>query len=227
MGGKKNFFRLNPTLIEEPPIEINQDTRIFMYFDASGSMPLTLTRLNEAKDTTIKALLLPHYNNDEVLYNQMVTIENFPLTGEPVSSYERFIMCLNLKGEALPFGNVIALVFTDEATNKYHTNTFVPTDSRTAAYDTDINAIRARLTSFLDGNFYRGAVYQVMSGYVDSARFPQFLDAITLGQGNFAPPYGISDLPQIVVERNITYNESVQYYTDIIEQTLIDFNFDL
>ena len=220
-------------------LTIDEDTRIFMYFDASNSMNRTLTALNTAKASTLKTLLLSHYNNDETLYNQMVTIENFPLTGESypstypdtggvlTSSYERFLAVMNMKNQPSPDGNVIVLTFTDEATNKYCTTSFLPTDARTSHYNVDITNLRARL-SRVGPDYYRGAIFEVMSGYSDAAKFTEFLDAIRLGQGNYAGEFGISDkAEQIKIKYGVLYTDSAQYYTDIIEETLKGFGFNI
>jgi len=132
---------------------INRNTQIRIYFDSSGSMNSSLAPLTTMKDGILKNTLLPLYDNDVAAYEDKVRIRNY--------SNERTFNVLNLEGEAAPEGNVIVLVFQDEASPVYHSSSITP---RRGQFDTDIATFKSRLSNnFGTGNpnYYRGIVFQV------------------------------------------------------------------
>lgn len=210
-------------------IEYTNDINLDFGFDDSGSMPITLTRLNEAKDTTIKTLLLPFYNNNPALYNEKVGIRNFPETGESFGTYERFLLVMAGRFETKKPGSMISMVFTDEATNKYGTTSFTPNEARTSQYNQDVLELRNRMDLYTGNELYRGAVFEVKTGYVDAQAFTLMLETFfETGGGNYDPPYGLKDRRlDLRVVYNVTYNETTAYYAEKIKNQLLDFGFNL
>lgn len=192
-------------------VVFNQDTKILMYFDSSGSMNSTLTPLTTMRDTILKERLLPFYNNDEQLYNDSVTITNVP--------HERTIEKLNMLSQAPPTGNVVVMVFQDEASNIYHGGAITP---RTAQYDNDLTAFLARLNSFVSG-YYRGIVFQVEGNAV----FPQFLGAVENGVSPYDGLNGLAGRNEVAFNYGITDGGTPQYYLDLIVQAMNDLGYNI
>lgn len=206
----------------------NQDTKISMYFDNSGSMGSTLIELTTMKDTLLKNRLLPFYNNDSALYDASVTITNVGGTtllpsgvqgtiGQsdyiPASANERTHAMLNMLEQVPPNGNVVVFVFQDEATPIYQSGTFGGT--RTVAHDFDLANLRARLNNFATG-YYRGVIFQVVGNTI----FPQLIQSIENG----TPPYnginGLSDRIEFGYNYNVTDGGTPTYYLDLIVAAL-------
>jgi len=193
-----------------PSVVINQDTKIRMYFDNSGSMNSTLTPLTTMKDTILKNRLLPFYNNDSDLYDASVTIIN--------QADERTIDMLNMNGNT-PSGNVITLVFQDEASSIYHGATITP---RTSTYETDIAVFRSRLNTFA-GSYYRSVVFQV----IGNAVFKTFVEAIQNGTGDYTGAYGLSDRTEMNYKYDIQDGGTPQYYLDQIVTALQELGYNI
>lgn len=213
------------TVVQIEPLSlkltINRDTQIRIYFDSSGSMNSSLAPLTTMKDGILKNTLLPLYDNDLAAYNDKVRIRNF--------STERTFNVLNLEGEAAPEGNVIVLVFQDEAQNIYHTGSGIT--PRTSAFNSDIVAFKNRIANnFGTGNpnYYRGAVFQV-DGF---PKFGELMDAV--GKGTLLSDYPSShnlktevDSDIIIFKPNVEDGGTAQSYFNIIKATLIDFGYEI
>ena len=199
---------------------ITEDTRLFIYFDSSGSMNSTLTPLTTAKTDAayLKGLLLPHYNNDNALYDSMVTIENF----QTVRYLEQFTQSLEHGG------NIIVLVFQDESDNHYHgysPNWTINTTRRTS-YDTDIFYFRQFLANVPNSFYFRGVLFQVQNA--SKPEFPQLINAMKDGTGEYSAYHGLSDKNDIMgYEFNVTDGGTPQYYTNLIATALTNLGFTL
>lgn len=213
-------FDYDPTLAEQylyliwdyrnEAVVINEDTKIRIYFDNSGSMDDTLAPLQTMRDTLLKDRLLPFYNNDETLYDANVTVIE--------QANERTFEMLNMNGDT-PDGNVINLVFQDEASNIYHGGSISP---RTATYDADMTILRNRLASFAP-NYYRGVIFQVEGNAV----FPDFIQAVQLGTGDYSGANGLSDRLEFNYKYGLTDGGTSQYYLDQIVTALEELGYEL
>ena len=91
-----------------------------MHVDGSGSILSVRKALGVMKDTILKERLLSYYRNDELLYQNRVSI----VDGEGERTLKFF-------AQAAKKENVLALVFQDEAAPAYHVPSFnkKPTDN--------------------------------------------------------------------------------------------------
>ncbi|SHG33398.1 hypothetical protein SAMN05444483_10941 [Salegentibacter echinorum] len=198
-----------------PPPVIDEDTEIYIYFDSSGSMNSTLAPLQTMRNTLLKDALLPLYGDDEDEYDAKVRVIQNPT--------ERTFNMLNIEGDT-PTGNVIALVFQDEAQFVYHNigASWDINSPRTVTYDTDISTLRGRVASF-PTNYYRGVVFQV-DGFDD---FEDLIHAVEDGTGNYSGSNGLSDRSEFAYVYDVNDGDSAQYYADLIVQTLQDLGYNL
>jgi len=151
-NGCSTVFKITPITLK---LVINKNTRIFIYFDASGSMDSTLSPLNTMRANLLKNRLLPLYGNDSAAYDAKVKVISY--------DDERTFHVLNMQGQAAPEGNVIVLVFQDEADSIYHPYNG-PITNRTSAFSSDIQALKNRIANNFgtnNPNYYRGIVFQV------------------------------------------------------------------
>lgn len=192
------------TGIVSSDLVFNQDTKILMYFDSSGSMNSTLAPLTTMKDTLLRQRLLPFYNNDDVLYNESVTITNV--------SDERTMRSLDMLQIPPPNGNVVVFVFQDEAQSIYHGSQFTP---RTSAFDTDIANLRTRLNSYAPG-YYRAVLFHVTG----NAIYPQFIQSIQQGIAPYNGVNGLSDRIEFGYDYDVQDGGTPQYYLDLVVAAL-------
>ena len=204
-----------------PPPVIDVDTKIFIYFDASGSMNSTLSPLRTMRDQLLKDALLPLYENDSDAYDENVTIiDNW--------RDERTFRVMNLDG-ATPEGNVIALVFQDEAHPNYHASTsgWDENSPRTSTFDFDITNFRNRLASF-EAGYYRGVIFQVTNeAGAWGANFKRMVESVENGLGNYAGDFGLADRTEIKYVYDVNDGDTPQVYTDLVIGALEDLGFDL
>ena len=192
---------------------INKDTKIRIYFDSSGSMNTSLNPLKIMRQTILKKRLLPLYGDDSDAYDKNVSVINF--------WDERTIKTLNMNGET-PEGNVIVLVFQDEANPTYHTSSI---SSRTTSFNSDITEFRKRLSIFSKSNpnYYRGVVFQVDGNKV----FPNLMKAVELGNdSNYPSGFNLSDRKEVQFVYNVEDGATSDYYLGLIVQALIGLGFD-
>ncbi|SKB32576.1 hypothetical protein SAMN05660776_0406 [Salegentibacter holothuriorum] len=203
-----------------PPPVIDQDTEIYIYFDSSGSMNSTLSPLQTMRNTLLKDALLPLYGNDEDEYDAKVrVIEN---------GTEGTFDMLNIEGDT-PDGNVIAVVFQDEAETTYHSGQAIwdENSTRTANFDNDMSVLRGRLASF-PMNYYRGIIFQVNTqGHPAFDNFEELIHAVEDGTGNYSGSNGLSDRNEFAYVYEVNGGDTAQYYTDLLVQTLQDLGYDL
>lgn len=194
---------------------INKNTKIRIYFDSSGSMGTTETPLGVMRSTLLKNRLLPLYGNDAEAYNRNVEVINF---GD-----ERTLKTLNLNGDT-PEGNVIVLVFQDEAHSVYQDNSSITT--RKSGFNTDIVAFRKRLQSNFgtsNPNYYRGVVFQVDG----NNSFKDLMKAVEKGGHKSYPAgYNLADRREVSFVYDIQDGGTPVYYLDQIVAALRDLGFD-
>lgn len=188
---------------------ITKDTEIRIWFDSSGSMDSTLDPLQEMRDNHLKDTLLPFYNNDEELYNEKVTVNSW--------SNERTFERLSVEPDVIEDG-IIHLVFQDEANSIYHDSHFNSSEI-TTYYENDISNLRNKLENTFVNNGYKAVVFQV-KGFPN---FNDFLKAVENGEGEYASPYGTSDIDEDIVafRYNINDGDDPQYYADLIESEVL------
>ena len=202
---------------------IDRDTEIYIYFDSSGSMDGTLSPLNIMRSTILKETLLPLYDGDETAYDEKVVVIS--------RGSERTFDFLNIEGDT-PEGNVIVLVFQDEAETVYHSGYtgWDENTTRTSTYDTDISTLRGRLSSF-PNNYYRGVVFQVNT-YSNNPQqaflnFRALMTYVENGTGNYSGVNGLADKPEVDFVYDVTPSSTAQYYADLIVDTLTDLGYNL
>lgn len=225
-----NFTFLRPTLAHNLYLvwdyrntAITEDTRIIIYFDNSGSMNSTLDDLEDMRDNLLKDQLLPFYGYDEDLYNDRVIIENFT---PPAGGTEQVFQMLNMKGST-PDGNVIVLVFQDEASSMGVGPGWVDTDPINAGSMDDLSTLRSRLDSFFP-NYYKSAIFQVETQTTgEFLAFKNFLLAIQNGTGLYSGAAGLSDKPEVTYRYDVIPDNGAQYYLDQVTDALSDFGINI
>lgn len=203
-------------------VVIANDTKIYIYFDSSGSMDSTLTPLENMKNTLLKNKIIQLYNNDETLYNNNVKIISN-------ASEETFNM-LNLFGEAFPtVGNVIVMVFQDEASpygNDYsfdYSSNTICTFSHINILKSDINTLKNRIDA-LSNEKYRAVIFQVNFTHT---KFKEMLQALKGGLGCFTDTSSLQSYDKIKVKYDIVGGETSPYYLDIIVNQLKEFGYNI
>ena len=168
----------------------------------------------------LKNTLLPLYDNDVAAYEDKVRIRNY--------GNERTFNVLNLEGEAAPEGNVIVLVFQDEASPAYHSSAITP---RRTQFNTDIAAFKSRLSNnFGTGNpnYYRGIVFQVDG----NGTFKTLMQAVETGnQSDYASVSNnlITEVAdgQVQFQYDIQDGDTAQNYFNIIKAALESFGYEI
>ncbi len=200
-------------------LAITQDTYIYIYFDASGSMNNTLTELQAMRTNSLKSVLQDLYatgnteangntdsaTNGSDAYDEKVNIVYYTTSGGTWSNERTWAaMSDNDINDFLVNGhndfpsdatNVVFLVFQDEASAgttsaRYHGGSF--SGNIEGFHSTDIASLRSRITTLnsSNNNFYRGVLFQVDG----STAFKNYVQAVQGGTGNFSGTNGLSDL---------------------------------
>jgi len=187
-------------------LNIDANTKITIFFDASGSMNTTLSPLVTMRDTLLQDLLLGYYGDDVATYNAQVTIVQ--------PSNERTFRWLNNQGNALALKHIV-LVFQDEADSVY-TGGSQPT----ASFDTDMAALRATLASRSESD-YQAIIFQV-TGDSATPAFMGMLEDVMSG----ASPYdgagdNLTDYTELVgVSYGVQEAQTPAYYAQLIQIAL-------
>lgn len=174
-NGCSTTFTITPVTLK---LVINKNTRIFIYFDSSGSMNSTLGPLELMKSTLLKNRLLPLYGNDSAAYDAKVQVVS--------RGSERTFDFLNMENQAAPEGNVIVMVFQDEADSVYH-GYRSSISSVTQGFINDIQTLKRRIANNFgtnNPNYFRGVVFQVDGDYVE---FKQLMQAVENGSHTSYP----------------------------------------
>ena len=192
---------------------INANTKINIYFDSSGSMDSTIAPLTIMRDTLLKDALLPLYGDDEAAYDANVQVIS--------QADERTLDMININGTT-PTGNVISLIFQDEANPVYHAIGYADTDALTAQYVTDLGVLRGRLAGFT-ANYLRAVIFQVDAngGVLD---FQNWVKDVELGT---AGTIGLSDRSEVIYKYNIADGGTASYYLTQIQLALTELGYEL
>jgi hypothetical protein len=128
-------------------------------------------------------------------------------------------------------GEIVILLFQDEAFSSYHNAPFdgalkTPYEENILVYNSRLDYIRNNYGR----NFYRAVIFAVEGDeYADA--FADFIDAVRLGTGNFTGNYGLSNRTEIGYEFNVTagvsHTTDPDYYLDLILNALRDLGFDI
>jgi hypothetical protein len=213
-----------------PPFipNINDTTQINILIDPTSSIPSsTRATLNRAWNFYIKTAILPFYNNNEAVYNNRVTIKNFPGSG---NDGERFLRALAQNPGSSTATKVINICIQDEAGPVYYpaTTAFNPNSTRTILYNTDIASFRNMLS--VTGKTHYTEIMILNTGSDFSRNnFGEFLYAIQKGIGQYTGNFGLSNYSNINPGQfNITYDQpigvSAGYYIDVITKILTRIN---
>ena len=182
---------------------ITSTTKIFIYFDNSGSMNSVLSKLVTMRDTLLKPRLVPGVYT-EAEYNANVLVVSV--------GGERTFDWLNFQGATVSGSNAIAMVFQDEATDVYTQNNFTFCPPKSALL-TDIATLKSSLDSYTS-NFYQGFVFQI--GGTESYRqtFRRLLKAVS---GNPVPPVPNGPDDSCITTTNglAAYQDKVSYIYDV------------
>ena len=215
-------------IIPDPPPVIEVDTNIFIYFDASGSMDETLSPLQIMRDTQLKSALLPLYDGNETEYDDRVQV----ISWCDFTNCERTLDVFNIRGNAPPEdGNIIVLVFQDEARSVYHGSPgfWSINDSRTTTFSNDLTNLRNRLDTFaadFGTNYYRGVLFQVIDdGGFGGPAFKDLFQAVQNGDGSYSGTNGLSDRNEFNYVYDVEDGDTPEAYRDLIIQALQDLGF--
>jgi hypothetical protein len=190
-----------------PAIVIDENTKINIFFDSSGSMNDTLPPLQTMRNSTLKNCLLPFYNNNSAKYDSLVTITSYP-------NERTFFWLTTTSGTTTNVSKVINLVFTDEnspyGAGQEHTTQW---NTRTSDYNTDMSLLRSVLNRTPNSEYYRAIIFRVQGYNV----FSNFLTAVFNGTGSYSGTNGLSDKTNMVsFIPNVTAASTAQYYTNQI-----------
>jgi hypothetical protein len=206
-----SFDEINPKWASLPP---DGSLHIIMHVDGSGSILSVRKALGVMKDTILKERLLSYYRNDELLYQNRVSI----VDGEGERTLKFF-------AQAAKKENVLALVFQDEAAPAYHVPSFnkKPTDN----YLVDLKSLQKNLEES-DG-YYRGIMFQVDRGKTFAKSFVEFVQSAWRGEGylsgqNLKPYYWTLNNEAIQNHRGIVFSDEYHaksegtpaYYMELI-----------
>lgn len=193
---------------------VGPDTEINIIGDTSGSMPDAVNTLERAVASgELRAILLPFYNNDPVLYSQKV---KFFRSGRHEDGAERTFSANMLnKPRITPGSRVINMVFQDESggqeTSYEHTNN--------ANYVADMTALRTTLGTYAPKTFI-GLVFQVTTQW--SAPFKTFLQKVKAGTGVFSS-LNLADKPEVKFVYDIQNTTTELYYVDVIKNAILSY----
>jgi hypothetical protein len=211
-----------------PPMEVDEETEINIFFDNSGSMKSTEIPLNIMASTILKPCLLPFYGNDSRLYDQRVRVRNF-LDG----SYERGYKLLATEGGSPAITKVINLVFQDEASPTYipDANSWTNETPRTATFNADITTLRSVIENN-NSNYIRGEYFQVSRPNDNpdnplGRAFKTLLQSVENGEGQYVGEYGLSGKTQIHNTYDVVNGGTAQYYTNLIITALNNFGYNV
>jgi hypothetical protein len=192
---------------------INNNTKVHILFDDSGSMDSTRDDLERMKDYELKEVLLPYYD-DEARYNSQVVIDNI---GDVANYIEHSFDAIN----NLAVEDSIFLIFQDEAESDYHRdpNTF-DNSILEPMYETEITALNTKLDSLGRCDI---VMFQV-GGYPG---FKSFLEAVENGTGAYAGNKGLSGRDNFKVKYDVISNSNGGYYANLVVDSLNELGFNI
>jgi len=192
---------------------INKDTKINIYYNYNRGMAIVARALKGLKSNELQNELLPFYGSEQAY---MDNVKLIPFRDD------RTFHQLNLKGQT-PTGNVISLVFQDEA------NTFTsrPIIEKTNRFKEDVKTFRERLdANFGTGNpnYYRGTIFELALRPRYSSLFTKLLKAVDNGTAPYSGVYGLAETRY---DEKVRFVYGVQkrtdqaYYMGLIKQALL------
>jgi hypothetical protein len=214
----------NAAVEEVPPIQIDENTEIFIWFDDSGSMNSTLSPLQTMRNTILRDCLVQFYNGNYAKYDQNVTVNNF---SSKSGGFERTFYVMNTTGTTQTTTKVINLVFQDESSPYNAEGAPFNTSVRTGQYSTDIAAFRNTLDNVPNSNYYRGIIFRVNTGPNSYDGFRQFIQAVKNGTNAYSGTNGLSDKNEVTWVSDVTAGSTAQYYADTIINALNTLGYNL
>ena len=206
--------------IESRELIVDEDTDILIYFDASGSMNSTLAPLNEMRDTLLRDALIGFYGGDDVLYNQRVRVISW--------SDERTFRKLYGPDAFGNTGNLVVLMFQDEASPSYHgASTFPPTTT----FDSDMTTFKSMVDALVANRNYRSNLFQVAT--VGSVTFTTFKTMMEHIYGGIAPYDAARSLADYSsdgitgITYDVTPGSAASYYLNLVTSTLTALGYNL
>lgn len=191
---------------------IDNNTKIIVTFDDSGSMEATSPKLQTMISTDLKNRLVQYYNS-EAEYNSKVSF--FKIKDE------RFIKVM--KDSINPIGNTIVLVFQNEALPVYETTN--STDPLEPTYFSDLNSLNSALDTY--SYDFNAVIFQVN---FEDILFKQWLGYVKGGQGSYAGNKGFSNKPIAIkydVLEGAQAGSSSAYYANLVIQELNNLGFNI
>jgi hypothetical protein len=214
----------NAAVEEVPPIQIDENTQIFIWFDDSGSMNSTLSPLETMRNTILRDCLVQFYNGNYAKYDQNVTVNNF---SSKSLGTERTFYVMNTTGTTQTTTKVINLVFQDESSPYNADGSSFNTSVRAGQYSTDISAFRNTLDNVPNSNYYRGIIFRVNTGPNSYDGFRQFIQAVKNGTNAYSGTNGLSDKNEVTWVSDVTAGSTAQYYADTIINALNTLGYNL
>lgn len=203
-------------ITEENYKTIDNNTKIIVTFDDSGSMLSTRTKLENMIAIDLKNQLLPYYNS-EADYNNKVSF--FKIKDE------RFIKVMSDSINNNPTGNTILLVFQNEAFPAYEPITPGANEPYGDSYFPDITALNNSLNNYT--HEFNAVVFQV--NYEDDL-FKLWLSDVKAGIGNYVTPNGFSN-KDIAIKYDVLEGaqagSSSAYYANLVIQELNNLGFNI
>lgn len=204
---------------------IDANTELNIWFDDSGSMNSTLEPLVQMRDTILKEVLLPYFNNDSNLYDERVRVKLFSdyelSATDPVGfPLERTMLMISAPNALPTTTKVVNLVFQDESTPYGADTTTFDVNASTATYDYDVALARNMLQNA--SYSYNSVVFQVNTGPNLYTGFRQFLQAVQNGTGAYAGNNGLSDVSDISYIYNVLAASTPNFYANLIVEALND-----
>lgn len=205
-------------LFECEDLVFDDETKLFIFFDSSGSMNSTLPPLNTMRDTLLKDRLLPIYDNDSDKYDENVKVIS--------NASERTFDILNLFNETPPSGNVVVLTFQDEAVAPYY-NPYGLNFIIKPLYYSDMETFKDRLSSF-PPNYYRGCIFQVTYDRTPlQVKFKEFIQMVENGITPLTVETSLADRNEVNFYYDVTNGGTPQYYMDLIVNALNNLGYNI
>ena len=202
------------------PLVVDENTKINIFFDSSGSMDSTLSPLVTMRDTILRDCLVQFYNNDYTKYDNLVTITQSP-------TERTFNFLSTTSGNTIGVTKVINLVFQDESSLYGADQPTFNTAVRTGTYDTDMSTLRNVLSTVPYSTYYRAVIFRVNTGPNSYDGFRQFINAVLNGTGAYSGTNGLSDKSEITRVENVNPGDTAQYYADQIITALNTLGYNL
>jgi hypothetical protein len=206
------------------PIIIDDNTRITIHFDNSGSMEDTYQPLLIMQSEILMDILLPFYDYDEDKYNEMVTVISHKYeVYDNITVWERTLLWMSMVSDNPETTKEIQLIFQDESSQLdglsyiHQASGFDQFDPPHANFVADNNRLQAILDASITPEYFRGIFYAVEG---DDSRAEDFVDLLIAsrdGTGQYSGSSGLSNYPDnFGYVFNVTDGGTPEYYADLI-----------